>query len=87
MNKRRSFRKRVDSILPSQPTVKMLTVCFSLITAPLLALFSEFSESIRLFPSYALAIYPQMFEYIMISLAITVSGAFIMEYSFRQISV
>ena len=82
--KKITLSKKLSRILPSNPTVKLLTVCFSLITAPLLALLSEFSNDILRFPSYALAVYPQRFEYIMASLTLTVSGALIMEYSLRS---
>lgn len=74
-------------ILPSAPTVKLLTLCLSIISVPLLILLSKLSNDIFLFPSYALAIYPEMFEYIMLSLTLTVSGAFVMEYSLREQNV
>ena len=76
--------KKIAAFLPSEPTVRLLTVCLGCIILPLIALFLAFSDDIFRFPSYALAIYPPMFEYIMISIALTSAGGFVMEYSVRE---
>ena len=76
---------RCRRALLSRHTVNMLIICLSLIMFSLLMLLSDFLNDIRQFPSYAVSVYPEMFEYIMLSLAISVSGAFVMEYSLREL--
>ena len=81
---KKKFSSIVSKLTPSRPTAILLNVCLTQVLASLLVLVSDFANDILRFPSYALAVYPDMFEYIMMATALTFGGALILEYSVRE---
>ena len=83
------YRKEVDmktnkekkkKISLSVQAEKLFLACLPIILVVLIALFIGFLDEYERYPQYAAAVYPPMFEYIMMSLAILLGGAMFVDY-------
>lgn len=68
----------------SSIAVRLLLIGFPIILAALAGLLHGFLEELAVYPGYAVAVYPKMFEYIMMSLALLIGGALLTDYAVSQ---
>ncbi|HHT54181.1 MAG TPA: hypothetical protein GX011_04515 [Clostridiales bacterium] len=80
--KRRRIVEHLDRI--SRHSIRLLHICLPLITAVLIGITIMFRDAIRECPASALYKYPEVFEYIMISLVVAVAGAVILDISEKR---
>ncbi|MGI6167427.1 MAG: hypothetical protein ACOYIA_04735 [Eubacteriales bacterium] len=79
---RRRLVEHLDRM--SRHSVRLLNICLPLITASLIGLTVMFRNSIKECPASALYKYPEVFEYIMISLVVAIAGAVILDISDKK---
>ena len=75
-------RKRENSnkIKLSRQAERLFLICFPIILVVLIALFISFLDEYKIYPQYAAAVYPPLFEYIMMSLTILTGGGLLYDY-------
>ena len=76
--KKHSFKKCILEL--SRPSVFLLLGGLPVIIVEALVLLARLLPDIGSSPGYVLSVYPPMFEYIMISLAILLGGAMFIDY-------
>ncbi|MBR2478966.1 MAG: hypothetical protein IKB47_00995 [Clostridia bacterium] len=76
--KKYSFKRCVLEL--SKPSVLLLLGGLPVIIVEALVLLARLLPDIQSSPGYVLSVYPPMFEYIMISLAILLGGAMFIDY-------
>jgi len=72
--------KNKERLRLSRQAELLFLIILPIILAELLVLVSDFLTDYRASPSYAFIIYPPMFEYIMMSLAILTGGGLLFDY-------
>ena len=73
-------KKNKKKITLSKQAEKLFLICLPIILIDLIALFISFLDEYALYPQYATAVYPAMFEYIMMSLTILTGGGLLFDY-------
>ena len=73
-------KERKKNLRLTRPARRILLVGLPVILAELLYLMLGFLRELQISPSCAVATYPAMFEYIMMSLAILTAGALLTDY-------
>ena len=76
--KKHSFKKCILEL--SRPSVLLLLGGLPVILVEAIVLLARLLPEVESSPSYVLAVYPPMFEYIMMSLAILLGGAMFVDY-------
>lgn len=76
--KHKKFMRCLNEL--SKPSATVLLIGLPLIAVVLLRLLAGFLNEIEFAPSYAATVYPPMFEYIMMSLALLIGGALLLDY-------
>ncbi|NLW73278.1 MAG: hypothetical protein GX057_00035 [Clostridiales bacterium] len=80
--RRRRLVEHLDRM--SRHSVRLLNICLPLITASLIGLTIMFRNAIRECPASALYKYPEVFQYILISLVVAIAGAVILDISDKK---
>ena len=73
-------KEKTKKLRLSIQSERLFLICLPIILVVLIALFISFLEEYERYPQYAAAVYPSMFEYIMMSLTILTGGGLLFDY-------
>ena len=82
MRKKGLFLEKIRGISPE--ATKILHICLPITLGVLIFLMKDFVSELETRAGYAVAVYPERFEYVMISLALIVGGAVVADICEKQ---